>query len=134
MCDRTGAAALLVTQPVIFRMSTPDAAGINGHRAVEEHRNVWHSSSSLQLMEVEHQDLGAADRECRDNDSAAAADGWGYDFGECILRIAGAMPAVAIGRFDQQIVRMLDRLRVHHHPIIISAEVARNDDASSPPA
>ena len=43
------------------------------------------------------------------------------------------VPAVAVGRFDQQIVGALDRYRIDHDGVVVSAEVAGEDGRDAGP-
>ncbi len=42
----------------------------------------------------------------------------------CILRILARMPAIAISRFDDQVIRCRDRCRIDHGRTCRAAEIA----------
>ena len=72
---------------------------------------------------MKQQGLGPADRERRNHDRAATANRFADDFRQSHFGIASLVAAIAIGRFDQQIVGLIDRDRVDHDCVVVSAKI-----------
>ena len=122
--DAAGRPALVLAELVARRMLAEEFARINRHRAVEIDGDVGDARGRLQLVDVIEERLGPPDGKGRDEDSSAALGGAVDDVGEGILRVALAMPPVAIGGFQQEEVGLRDAHRGIHDRITGAAKVA----------
>ena len=113
---------------VVRDIPAEDLAGIDRHRTVEEYRNVFELAGGLEPSNVKHEALRASNRECRNHDSAAAAHRPGNDFGQRGLRIDAIVLAVAIGRFNDEIIRRGDWRGVVKDRIVVTSEIAGKHD------
>ena len=68
--------------------------------------------------------LRAPDREGGDDDGAAALHRSEDDLRQGLFRIGPVVPAIAIGRLDDQVVGVADSSRCDHHRIVVAAEIA----------
>ena len=65
------------------------------------------------------------------NDQLAAARGRvGHDGRQPLAVVVGLVQSIAVGRFDEQDVRGVDRRRVGQHGTAVAAEVAAEEDRS----
>ena len=104
-----------------------------GHRAIEEDRNVRQPARGFQPLKVKQQALRPPDGKGRNDHRAAAADRIADNLRQGVCRIALVVPTVAIGRFDHEIVGTIDRYRIDHGGVIVSAEIAGEDDRGAGP-
>ena len=128
-----GGAALASAQAVVLQLFAEDLAGIDGHRAVEENRYVAEAAARLEAVEMKEEGLGPANSERRDHDRSATAYRFADDFRQSHFGIASFVSAIAVGRFDKQIVGLINRDRVDHDWVIISAKITREDRACASP-
>jgi hypothetical protein len=110
-----------------------DLARIDSQWAVKEDWNVGNTPGGLQTLQVEQEALRPSHCECRNNHGATPSDGSADDFGEGIFRIPHVMPAISVGRFDHQIVGVFDLHRVDHGRVVVTAEIAGEDNRSPVP-
>jgi hypothetical protein len=89
-------------QAMIGRMLTKGVAGIDGHRRVEEDRQVGNPPRGLEAMKMVEQRLRPADGEGGNQHGAAAARRACHDVGEGILGVIRRVLPVAIGGFHHE--------------------------------
>ena len=99
-----------------LRTLQENSCGFIGQRAVHIYREVLMSGQQsflLDLTEKVQEFLGPADSERRDKHGSAAVKGGFQDIEEYRNRIMGSVVVpCTVGRFDQQIIRILQRLWV----------------------
>ena len=133
MRDGAGTSALRRRKLLVLDVRAEDIAGVLRHRAIEEDRNVRQPARRFQALEVIHQALRTPHRERRDDHGTAAADRRFRNFGQSIGRIALVVVAIAIGRFDEQVIGPFNRLRIEHDGIGVSPEITGEGDRGARP-
>ncbi len=112
-----------------LEMAKRDRAGLGRERRVDEHERHPDASRLRQPIEQHEELLRAAERERRHDDVAVALmQHFVQDLDEFLFGIFHrAVIAIAVGRFDDQDVRMDDRIALADDQRRGLADVARND-------
>jgi hypothetical protein len=110
-----------------FGVAQGDFGGRHRHRRIDHHLQVAQAAAPHQVREDENHFLRAADGKGRHDDVAALAPQRAVDRLDQLLlgRLERLVQAVAVGRFDQQHVGLLDRLRIVQHRPRRHADIAR---------
>jgi len=102
-----------------------DPNGLDGHRAVDVDRDVRRQPAlGLQLAQKVQHHLGAADRECRDQDDPATLDRLGDDPLEAVLGIVVRVVAVSVGALEEQVVARREPGEVRDDRLVRRPDVA----------
>ncbi len=132
--DVEGIAAVLLVacelQVVIFLVLEVEVSGAEGHGAVNVDGDFGDALQLLELVEIKHKGLRAADGEGGNDDGAAALGDAIDDVGEKVEGIAAGMLAVAVGGFAEEQIDLLGdgRSGVVQDGLIVAADVAGEDD------
>ena len=100
---------------------------LDRHRAVDEHRQHRDAAFFFEPLQPVQQLLDPAHGERRDDHAAAAPDGLLDDPLEHRAVVVRVVHAIAVGRFDQQVVRFVDHRRIRQHRTIEAAEIAAEE-------
>ncbi len=96
-------------------MCSKNFRDIDGHRTVQEHRNVGNLVGEDKLTDVVHQFLGAFDCKRRNDQIASALDGLVYHIAQLVGDVLqGFVIPVAIGRLHYNVVRTFKQCGVLH--------------------
>lgn len=133
MRDGAGIAAFALRKSMIGHMPAEDLACIDGHRAVEEYRDVRQASGSLQTVQVEQEALCSPHGECRDDHRSAPSNRATDNFRKSILGIPRVVPAISIGRLNNNIVGFRNRNRIDHGGVVVAAEIAGEENGVAVP-
>ena len=98
------------------------------HRAVHENREHRDPLLRLQALHPVEELLDAADRERRDDQLAAPLRGVVDDLRESVAVVVLLVNAIAIRRFDEQVVRLGHRRRIRQHRPAEPSEIAAEED------
>src|SRR3546814_19718498 len=107
--------------------------GVDGHRAVEVDRNCGQTTGRLQFPKMVEQRLGPTDGEGGDQNGSTTRDRPLDDAAKRFGRVGRVMDAVAVGRFDDDVIRFRYGLWVGQHRIVEATKVAGENDTPSVP-
>ena len=124
-------AGLLIGQEDLRRVDRQGAVDIDREVFVLRDQVVL-----LDLAQVIQDDLGPAHREGRDHHVAAPGEGIAQDLGQLLhrRRPVALVQAVAVGRFHDDIVRLLRIGRILEQGLVLVADIAGKDDLFLRPA
>src|SRR3546814_6263294 len=90
---------------MIGAMGVKQVGGVDGHRAVEVDRNRGQTTGRLQFPKMVEQRLGSTDGEGGDQNGSTTRDRPLDDAAKRFGRVGRAVDAVAVGRFDDDVIR-----------------------------
>src|SRR3569832_2204675 len=121
------------SQAMVFRMRPEYLAGVHGHRAVEEDRQVRDALGHLQMVEMVEEQLRPAYREGGYDNRAALVRGCVDDLSQRVLGVGWWMLPVAVCGLDNEVVRLGDRLGRPHSVIFWPPQIARKEKTPTHP-